>query len=661
VSSRFAARSKPALSVGARDLGVDFRGIFADAYRAAGDALSAARGADVALGSAADAAAAYADERAGSLITDIDATTAERVQGIIASAVQDGQNVDEVQSRLDTLFGSDRAEMIARTEMGTAWNIGVVNALKDAGEEYVVVSDGDYDEECQNADGETWTLEEAEANPLEHPNCERQFRPLTAEELADARAEEGDEEAQSEQAASVVPEIAERLLQMERAAFEAEFDEDKHPRDDRGRWTDGGGGEAPQTTAPIVAFKRMSSLTPEQAKLRREQNAARSKAFKEREAAKREAEKLNPKPPPPPPPPPQPQPRPEPPPPPPKPPEGERAKPEPPPEPFRPRPVEGPVNQPKAIGDSRTGLYVYVAAAPPGESTTFHPPGDPHGDQGFISLARDEKGWAISLPLKPGEETPLYTRFRQWTEDRRQKDYMAFVRANWKEKSALKQAAREPSSPKISLTGPNREKQVDAQNYLASMLAAGLPREHLDGLKSIETKDAGMIHLAGHEGEKAGGFYNHYGRFIVIAEHTNGAARWGLAHEIGHHVHLSLLTRSAADEWANISNSGASARISGYAKENTGEHFAEAYKAYFGGRDRPGGNYDSGWRHTRDNLSRDEAKAYAFMQRLATPHSGMLLPLGKHFPGLYHDSRYLQKAGTKSPGQGKSPRWGRKR
>jgi SPP1 gp7 family putative phage head morphogenesis protein len=652
VSTRFAARPKPALSVGASDLGVDFAGIFADAYRAAGDALSAARGAAAELGSASDAAAAYADERAGSLITDIDATTAERVQGIIASAVQDGQSTIEVQSRLDTLFGTDRAEMIARTEMGTAWNIGVVNALKDAGEEYVYVSDGDYDEECQNADGEIWTLEEAEANPLEHPNCERQFRPLTEDELAEQRAEDGEEEAQAEEAASVRPEIVERLLQMEREVFEAEFDEEKHPRDDHGRWTDGGGGEAthPTTTLPVAPFKRMSELTPEQAKLRREQNAVRAKAWKERELAKREAEKLNPKPPPPPPPPPQPQPRPEPPPQPPKPPEGERAKPEPPPEPSPKLDFSKEEDFNRLIGLSgqqltrsadgvhsvydKNGLQVFVGRAAAGETTTFTAPGAHEGGVGKesgwgrLNVALDERGFPISLALMPGAESPLYTRYREFSEHVRliaqiasQREADRAARAAWRENQRL-----HPPEPKVAteprfrkgIDDDHKAKQAAALLYLAALRDGGMPVSHVDGLKYVETKDAGFLHYPGQEKERAGGFYNIQGRFIVIAEHMSTGARWGLAHEIGHHVHLSRLTNEAAKQWADISRSATTCRISDYGKHNTGEHFAEAYKAYFGGMDRPGGTRESGYMHTRERLSSLEPKAYSFMQMLST-------------------------------------------
>lgn len=72
-----------------------------------------------------------------------------------------------------------RAEMIAATETALAYNLSSTAAYRDGGMEQVEVSDGDGDDECAAADGQVWTLDEAEANPLQHPNCRRQFLPLS--------------------------------------------------------------------------------------------------------------------------------------------------------------------------------------------------------------------------------------------------------------------------------------------------------------------------------------------------------------------------------------------------------------------------------------------------------------------------------------------------
>jgi hypothetical protein len=235
-SQDFAAKAKKlagALKVSSPDVASALRDGFASAYKAGASALAAERGTPIVLGDAADAAAAYADERAGSLITDIDGTTEERVQGIIASGIQAGQSDTEVSSRLSSLFGEDRADLIARTEMATAWNLGVVAALKGAGEEYVYVSDGEDCEDCAPYNGEYWTVEEAEANPLEHPNCVREFRPLTAEELKEVREEEGDDTIGT----------TDELGDSEAASAEGgeKFYSEDEERDEKGRWTRGTG------------------------------------------------------------------------------------------------------------------------------------------------------------------------------------------------------------------------------------------------------------------------------------------------------------------------------------------------------------------------------------------------------------------------------------
>jgi phage portal protein BeeE len=75
----------------------------------------------------------------------------------------------------------NRAMAIARTEMGWGSNRGANALYRSEGIEKVEVFDGDFDDACKEADGSTWTLAEAEANPLEHPNCQRAFAPVVEE------------------------------------------------------------------------------------------------------------------------------------------------------------------------------------------------------------------------------------------------------------------------------------------------------------------------------------------------------------------------------------------------------------------------------------------------------------------------------------------------
>lgn len=74
-----------------------------------------------------------------------------------------------------------RANTIARTETAIAVNHGTVLGISQAGGEYVDVFDGDDDEVCAAANGATWTIDDALANPTGHPNCVRAFAPHISE------------------------------------------------------------------------------------------------------------------------------------------------------------------------------------------------------------------------------------------------------------------------------------------------------------------------------------------------------------------------------------------------------------------------------------------------------------------------------------------------
>jgi hypothetical protein len=80
-----------------------------------------------------------------------------------------------------------RAGLIARTEIANANNLTGTAAYRDSGlVERVEVFDGTEDDACAAADGQIWTLDEADANPIEHPNCQRAFAPVFASEEAAA-------------------------------------------------------------------------------------------------------------------------------------------------------------------------------------------------------------------------------------------------------------------------------------------------------------------------------------------------------------------------------------------------------------------------------------------------------------------------------------------
>lgn len=120
-------------------------------------------------------------DKLGKAITGINEETRQRVAQLVSDGNDAGDSMATIAKDLTDLFGDmakTRAMTIARTESGTAYNLGGVAAYRDTGVQQVLVLDGDYDPECAEADGQTWDLGEAEANPLEHPNCVRAFAPV---------------------------------------------------------------------------------------------------------------------------------------------------------------------------------------------------------------------------------------------------------------------------------------------------------------------------------------------------------------------------------------------------------------------------------------------------------------------------------------------------
>jgi len=119
----------------------------------------------------------------GERITDINESTRQAVARYVArNRLNDGSAQDLaalIRQDASGAFTLARARMIARTESGMSTNRGSVLGYRRSGRvERVRVFDGDGDNECAAANGSTWTLGEAEKNPLGHPNCVRAFSPL---------------------------------------------------------------------------------------------------------------------------------------------------------------------------------------------------------------------------------------------------------------------------------------------------------------------------------------------------------------------------------------------------------------------------------------------------------------------------------------------------
>ena len=123
-------------------------------------------------------AANWAQKEAGQLVSEVDQTTKDRIGALVADVLRDPTaSQADLASRIRAEFAdmsSARADTIARNETHQAAAAGDIAAYKDYGVTEVTISDGtDYDEECAEADGQTWTLDEYEANPQEHVNCGR--------------------------------------------------------------------------------------------------------------------------------------------------------------------------------------------------------------------------------------------------------------------------------------------------------------------------------------------------------------------------------------------------------------------------------------------------------------------------------------------------------
>jgi len=156
-----------------------YRQLLADAF---GDAASG--GVDVTF----DLENEFVQTVLGSLaknIKGVASTTKDDVRALVSKQAAEGWSVERLQKEIrekGEIASRSRATTIARTETGTGYNLGSVTAYRVAGLTHVDVLDGDDDEPCASANGSRWTLDEAEANPLGHPNCTRAFSPVVETE-----------------------------------------------------------------------------------------------------------------------------------------------------------------------------------------------------------------------------------------------------------------------------------------------------------------------------------------------------------------------------------------------------------------------------------------------------------------------------------------------
>lgn len=113
----------------------------------------------------------------------IDEDTRQALQNWLEDELKSGKGWTQITNDLYSQSGDIgfpqmqdwRARRIARTEASLAYNRAQISTARDAGVTKVEVLDGVMDDICAPVNGQTWTLEQAESDPLGHPNCSRQF------------------------------------------------------------------------------------------------------------------------------------------------------------------------------------------------------------------------------------------------------------------------------------------------------------------------------------------------------------------------------------------------------------------------------------------------------------------------------------------------------
>jgi hypothetical protein len=133
---------------------------------------------------------------AGTRITGLNARTRDSVlatvRRVVSHAVHDGLGVAEAGDLLEeeinaaalvngtSVWDELRAETVARTEMMTAYNDAALGSYADMDVTEVQAIDGDEDPECEERDGEVFSMEEA-ATIEDHPNGTLDWIPIVPE------------------------------------------------------------------------------------------------------------------------------------------------------------------------------------------------------------------------------------------------------------------------------------------------------------------------------------------------------------------------------------------------------------------------------------------------------------------------------------------------
>lgn len=137
------------------------------------------------LDQANERAIAWAEDHAADLVTRIDETTRDQINGLVGKALEEGWSNDELAGQIQDAegFSDYRCEMIARTETAFADVQGNLQGYAASGvvegKEWIVAQD-EVCEDCQALDGMVVSLDGSfpGGDPPLHPNCRCDVLPV---------------------------------------------------------------------------------------------------------------------------------------------------------------------------------------------------------------------------------------------------------------------------------------------------------------------------------------------------------------------------------------------------------------------------------------------------------------------------------------------------
>lgn len=130
-----------------------------------------------------------ARDKLASLVVRVNETTRSQIAEQVEVGLKRGYSIpriangfqDEGYTGIRGVFDTAttaRAEVIARSETAMMFNAASSASFRAGGIEEVDVFDGTGDAGCADAAGQRWSLDKADDNLLEHPNCVRAFAPV---------------------------------------------------------------------------------------------------------------------------------------------------------------------------------------------------------------------------------------------------------------------------------------------------------------------------------------------------------------------------------------------------------------------------------------------------------------------------------------------------